>query len=350
MTTTTSPQPFSRSEAWVPAAWLWPLLARTHAAGEGESWTLGEQSYVMQGAIPRATKILETQAQTAEAFGFKWKKRDTFESPTALARVREWLNARYGDMAQCDWLFDGAESPIVLDAGCGAAMSAVELFAPVLPRIRYLGVDVSAAVEVARDRFAERGLSAAFLQADITRLPLPAGSVDIIFSEGVLHHTPSTRGALQALAPLLRRGGRFMFYVYRRKGPVREFTDDLIRDKLQSMSPEEAWRAMEPLTRLGIELGKLQATIELPEAIDLLDIPAGKIDVQRLFYWHVAKAFYRPDLTFDEMNHINFDWYAPRHAYRQSIDDVRAWCKECGLEIEREQVEEAGITVIARKV
>lgn len=313
-------------------------------------WDISGQSFVMRDAIPRAATIIEAQTQTAEAFGFKWKKRDTFESPTALNRVREWLTARYGDMAKAAWLFDGTDAPIVLDAGCGASMSAMELFAPVMPGIRYLGIDVSAAVEVARDRFAERGWSAAFMQADITRLPLPPGSVDVIFSEGVLHHTPSTRGALHALAPLLRRGGRFMFYVYRRKGPVREFTDDLIRDKLQAMSPEQAWQAMEPLTRLGIELGKLQATIELPEPIELLDIPAGKIDVQRLFYWHVAKAFYRPDLSFDEMNHINFDWYAPRHAYRQSVDEVRTWSTECGLEIEREQVEEAGITVIARKV
>jgi len=36
--------------------------------------------------------------------------------------------------------------------------------------------------------------------------------------------------------------------------------------------------------------------------------PGRRTSVQRLFYWHVAKAFYRPDLTFDEMNHINFDW------------------------------------------
>ncbi len=59
--------------------------------------------------------------------------------------------------------------------------------------------------------------------------------------------------------------------------------------------------------------------------------------------------FYRPELTLDEMNHINFDWYAPKNAHRQSAEEVRAWCAGLGLAIEREQVEEAGITVIARK-
>ena len=236
-----------------------------------------------------------------------------------------------------------------IDAGCGAGMSALELFGELLGRVRYLGVDVSEAVDVAAARFAERGIEAAFLQADISNLPLPPASADLIFSEGVLHHTNSTRGSLGALAKLLKPGGRLLFYVYRRKGPVREFTDDLIREKLQSMSPQQAWEALEPLTQLGIALGELGTEIDIPQPIDLLGIPAGRIDVQRLFYWHVAKMFYRPDLSFDEMNHINYDWYAPANAARQSAEEVRTWCADFGLVVEREVVEEAGITIIARK-
>jgi hypothetical protein len=68
------------------------------------------------------------------------------------------------------------------------------------------------------------------------------------------------------------------------------------------------------------------------------------------FYWHVAKIFYRTDLSFDEMNHINYDWYAPANAARQSPEEVREWCTEGGLKIEREVVEDAGITIIATKV
>jgi hypothetical protein len=50
------------------------------------------------------------------------------------------------------------------------------------------------------------------------------------------------------------------------------------------------------------------------------------------------------------MNHINFDWYAPTNAHRQTPEQVRLWCAQAGLDIEREIVEEAGITVIARKI
>jgi len=239
--------------------------------------------------------------------------------------------------------------PLVVDAGCGGALSALEYFSPVLSDIRYLGLEISEAVDVAAARFLESGRQGAFVQGDILNPPLADGSVDVIFSEGVLHHTDSTRGALLRLAKLLKPGGRFMFYVYRRKGPVREFTDDFVRDRLQSMNPAQAWQAVEPLTELGIKLGELDAEIELARPNDLLGIPAGRHNVQRLFYWHVAKAFYHPDLTFDELNHINFDWYGPINAQRQSPEDLRGWCEEAGLEIEHEVVEDAGITVIARR-
>ena len=80
----------------------------------------------------------------------------------------------------------------------------------------------------------------------------------------------------------------------------------------------------------------------MPEDVELIGIPAGPIDLQRLFYWHVVKAFYRPGATFDEMHHINYDWFAPVNAHRQSPEEVRAWCDEADLEVERENVQEPG--------
>ncbi len=306
-------------------------------------------SFVMRGGILRAQEALSAaQDQTKDTFGFKWQKRETFDGET-MKFFQPWLLEKYGDVAHAPWLFATSDAPILLDAGCGAALSALGLFGPVLDRVRYLGVDVSAAVDVAKVRFAERGLPGAFLQADLNRLPLPDSAVDLIFSEGVLHHTDSTRDALVALIRHLKKGGRILFYVYRRKGPIREFTDDYIRHKLQQMAPEQSWAAMMPLSKLGKALGDLNIEIDIPEKIDLLDIPAGRISLQRFFYWHVLKAFYRREMSLDEMNHLNFDWYAPKNAHRQNVQEVRAWCGALCLAIEHERVEDAGITIIARK-
>ena len=308
------------------------------------------QVLTMRGGILRAREFVSAaQDRTKDTFAFKWAKRETFEGEP-LTFLRHWLIEKYDNVAEAPWLFAAGSNPIMLDAGCGAAMSALALFEPVLGRIRYVGVDVSTAVEVAKQRFEERGLTAAFLQADLNKLPLPENSVDLVFSEGVLHHTDDTRAALNAVVRHLKPSGRILFYVYRKKGPIREFTDDYVREKLQAMTPERGWEAMLPLSKLGRVIGQLNVEIEIPEKIDLLDIPAGRIDLQRFLYWHILKAFYRPEMSLEEMNHLNFDWYAPKNAHRHSSEDVRAWCATLGLAIEHEKVEEAGITTIARKV
>jgi arsenite methyltransferase len=330
--------------------WLPGLLGLDGVPPDGEPFELRGKRYVFDGGILRAESLYsERQAQTADTFGFKWAQTDSFDSDASLGRVREWLDERYGDVPGASWWRDYGDAPLLLDAGCGAAMSALAFFDGRLNDLRYVGADISAAVDVAARRCTAEDVRGAFVQDDVTALPLAPGSVDVIFSEGVLHHTDSTRDALLRLATLLVPGGRFLFYVYNRKGPIREFTDDYIRAKLKQLAPDAAQRAVEPLTRLGIALGELGAEIEVPEDIDLLEIPAGRYDVQRLFYWHVAKAFHHPDLSFGELNLINYDWYGPANAHRQTPEEVRAWCAEAGLEIEREHVEPAGITVIARR-
>jgi arsenite methyltransferase len=331
--------------------WLPALLGVEDFPADGGEIELAGKRYVLDRGILRAEALVSSrQAQTAEAFGFKWQQVRTFEGAAALGRVHEWLLERYGDVPAAPWWREYGEAPVLLDAGCGAAMSSLALFGSFLKEVRFVAADISEAVDVAARRCAERGVAGAFLQDDLGSLPFAPGSIDVIFSEGVLHHTDSTRDAIHRLAQLLSPGGRFLFYVYNKKGPIREFTDDYIRGLLQLMAPAEAWKAVESLTKLGMALGELRTEIEIPEDVDLLQIPAGRYDIQRLFYWHVAKAFHHPDLSFDELNCVNYDWYAPANAHRQTPEEVSAWCEEVGLEVEHQHVEEAGITVIARQV
>jgi len=87
--------------------------------------------------------------------------------------------------------------------------------------------------------------------------------------------------------------------------------------------------------------------VNVEESIDLLGIPAGKIDIQRLFYCHVIKMYNRPDWTLDEMNHVNFDWFRPRNCFRHTSEEVEKWVAECGLALRRMHLQEAGICAIA---
>lgn len=165
-----------------------------------------------------------------------------------------------------------------------------------------------------------------------------------------MHHTDSTKNAIINLSKLLVDNGYFMFYVYAKKSPIREFTDDYIREYFKDKSNEETWEELRKLTKFGKMLGDLHITLQVEDDIPYLGIKKGDIDLQRFFYWYIFKCFYKFDYTLEEMNHINFDWYRPLNCHRQTPDEVRQWCEEAGLNIERMHVEEAGITVVAKKI
>lgn len=212
----------------------------------------------------------------------------------------------------------------------------------------WVGVDISEAIDVALERLSHIS-NTHFLQADALQLPFQNDSFDTIFSEGVFHHTPSTRLALMSAVRVLAPGGEIQFYVYRRKGAVREFADDYIREQIGSLNDKDAWDAMRSLTQLGQALAKLQVEVTIPNDVPLLGIKAGKSDIQRLIYYNFAKLFWNDELSFEENVHVNFDWYRPRYAHRQTVDEVIAWCSEAGLSILRCHEDESGIAVRAYK-
>lgn len=308
------------------------------------------ERYAISRAIPRFVRTGDAgQAQTSASFGYKWGRRDSYEDAAALDTYRGWLLAKYGFDSVEAWTayFDGRRR--VLDAGCGSGYSsALWLDAPGWTgQAMWVGVDISEAIDVARERLGALP-NTHFVQADILQTPFAEGSFDAIFSEGVLHHTPSTREALLACARLLAPGGDIHFYVYRRKAPVREFTDDHVRAAIANMSNDEAWEAMRPLTKLARELSRLDISVDVDD-IPVLDIRGGRYDLQRLIYWHFAKLFWNESYPFEANLHVNFDWYRPHYANRQTAEEVGAWCAEARLEIQRFHEEESGFTVIATR-
>lgn len=300
-----------------------------------------------------SNKLSNNQLQTEDAFGFKWKKRETYESPAVQSEWKRWLLEKYfdGDIQRLDDLLDiNNTKKAILDAGCGSGGSGFLLFGDRLKEHDYLGVDISDAVLVAEERFKENGVPGRFIQSDLNSIPKENGPFDIIFSEGVLHHTDSVCNAITQLSKRLKNGGKFLFYVYAKKAPIREYTDDLIRDAISSLGNEEAWRALEPLTKLGKVLGELNIEIDIEEAIPYLGIEKGRYNLQRLFYFKICKAFFRADYSLGEMNHINFDWFRPQNCFRHTPDEIKSFTESAGLVIDRMHVEEAGITIIATKI
>ncbi len=133
--------------------------------------------------------IKASQKQTADSFGFQWNQKSGFDTPETRAMTKAWLLERYGNVANAEWWKEYGDHPKVLDAGCGAGLSAIEMFESILHKIDYLGIDISDAYQVAAGRFEERALPGRFEQGDMTNLKVPDNSFDVILAEGTLHHT-----------------------------------------------------------------------------------------------------------------------------------------------------------------
>jgi len=79
------------------------------------------------------------------------------------------------------------------------------------------GLDLTPrSIEIARQRFARYGCAGTFVIGDAENLAFPDESFDIVYSFGVLHHTPDTEGAVREVHRLLKRGGRAIVMLYHR--------------------------------------------------------------------------------------------------------------------------------------
>ena len=286
--------------------------------------------------------------QVQATFGYKWTRQSWWGMEGESAKLmEEWLLPRYGwpDRKAYD-AFMRTRS-WVLDAGCGLGREALRM-ARSNPAAVVVGLELSHCVDEAANHARKQGMeNVFFVQADLTSPPFRPAAFDFIMSEGVLHHTEDTRAALQALVSLLMPSGQIGFYVYRKKAPLREYADDYVRGLVQGRSPDEAWKMMESLTKLGKALAGLNAEVEVPEDVAVLGIRAGRYDIQRLIYYTMFKCYWNGRLTFDENVHVNFDWYTPRYASRHTVEEIRAWIEEAGLTVAHESVEESGITIRA---
>ncbi|HEV2837133.1 MAG TPA: class I SAM-dependent methyltransferase [Pyrinomonadaceae bacterium] len=110
--------------------------------------------------------------------------------------------------------FAHAKDLAVLEIGCGLGTDGAE-FAKA--GAHYTGIDLTeAAVDLARRRFETFYLRGSFRVGDAERLDFPDETFDLVYSHGVLHHTPDTQAAVGEIHRVLRPGGRAVVMLYHR--------------------------------------------------------------------------------------------------------------------------------------
>ena len=185
-------------------------------------------------------------------------------------------------------------------------------------------------------------------QANLLESLEQLGKFDFIYCQEVLHHTGNPYLGFSHLVSLLEKTGEIAIYVYKLKAPIREFTDDYIRDKIAKLPYEEAMRICDQITEFGKTLSMHDQEITVP-ALDILEIPAGNYSMQRLLYHFFMKCFWSNEMSFADNSVINYDWYHPQDCSRHTIEEVRNWFLMQNVEIIHECVDFYGITVRGRK-
>jgi ubiquinone/menaquinone biosynthesis C-methylase UbiE/uncharacterized protein YbaR (Trm112 family) len=167
-----------------------------------------------------------------------------------------------------------------------------------------VGIDLSYAVDAAYRQFgANPQLHIA--QASAFALPFPSASFDYVYSQGVIHHTFSTRTAFESLSRLPKPGGRLYVWVYSQKDEQRSIERRVL------MALETVLRPI--LSRLP---DKAQTAALVP-LVPLYMVRRRGADGGAAYGWR-------------EAIHAARDRFTPRYVHRHSEDEVMDWFTTAG--------------------
>ena len=316
---------------------------------EGKLVCLKNHKFPIKDGIPRLvvdkSKIF---VKTENSFSSKWKNYNkTYHSKKWIDGQRKWFLERFGWNTSTNFNKFLKTKSRILDAGTGVGNSA-KLFSS-NPKADVFAIDASESVVFAYKKYGKTS-NIHFLQADIQKLPFKKGFFDFICSDQVLHHTKDTRSSFKILTKLLAKKGLISIYVYKIKGPAREFADNFIRESTVKMTEQQCIDFSKDMALLGKNLSKIKKTITIPRDIPVLQIKAGTYDIQRFIYWNFLKCWWSKEVPFEQSVATNFDWYFPEYAYRHDPKEVKEWFKDSKLKIVHFNEIESGISLNGEKI
>jgi SAM-dependent methyltransferase len=286
---------------------------------------------------------------TARSFHDKWHENPDLafrQTLTPGSDIQSWILRRNGWGTPEGLAAYLAGRRRILDAGCGNGRVTALLAQHAADDVEIVGVDLTAA-DIARENLDGTG-GVSFHAGDLLGDLAFLGEFDFIYCQEVLHHTSDPAAAFANVAARLAPGGEYAVYVYRRKAPVREFTDDHVRAAIAPLGYEDAMEVSRRIADVGRQLADLRAEITVPD-IDALGIEAGTYDVQRFVYHFLMKCFWSDELEPEANAAINYDWYHPQDCSRHTLEEVLGWYARADLEVVHQHVDPYGITVRGRR-
>jgi SAM-dependent methyltransferase len=171
-----------------------------------------------------------------------------------------------------------------------------------------VGIDLSYAADSAYKHFGGR----AFLhivQASAFAPPFPENVFDLVYSQGVLHHTFSTKTAFEHICKLPKVGGRLYVWVYSEKDEQRTMIRRIIM-LMETLIRPLCWRLPESL-----------------QTVTLLPIIPLYLIHQNL--QARCKAGY-VRFGWREAMHAARDRFTPRYVHRHTEEEICDWFRQAG--------------------
>jgi SAM-dependent methyltransferase len=194
----------------------------------------------------------------------------------------------------------------VLDVGIGAGR-----YADVALRAgaELWGIDLSFSVATAKENLARYGDKIHLAQADLFNPPFAPESFDVIYSFGVLHHTPDPKKGFDGLVKLLKPGGVICITTYTNYGMY--FTSQFARRLTSKLSPFILY----PLTTLF--------TLAFYLPYKYLGMRHGVMG--RLLPISLSDSLSEAILD-------TYDCYSPKYQFCYAVHEVFDWFRQNGLE------------------
>lgn len=301
----------ARSRHWYPIINHVPVLltfrtalvdgfARQHADALAK---LGDYRAPDEAPMPGERSVQATFTEEWEALGDD-------------AHTFVYTDAELTELHRDVWLrMSDAERDAVktaLNVGIGFGKE-TRILADLFPNAMTIGVDLNLALVKAGALLSEMPRTHAVV-ASLFHMPFEAGTFDHVHSQGVIHHTYSTRAAFDAIARFVKPEGTLFVWVYAAEDP---YVVHGVNGFLVWLYWVTTHRIFRPVLSRSPPAVRNAAMYVIAGAMH----PVLKMRASRPAEWRFANTL-----------HGLYDAFTPRYAHQLGFNEVIEWFEDAGFE------------------